>query len=169
MFCFSLIHMQCSLLFVFWVPLLMKHVEQTTLLRYLWLCCKWSTICRTSKAAFQEKDVVGTEEIKSLNVQCINKYFCKYVFLVSNPIFLMYLLFHGETGGPSFLICVMFRFFILYQLCACFIDSHGTRDCTALSYLRLEQEISKVSPLKSWVWKSAFTAGSLLSNFNFTC
>ena len=37
--------------------------------------------------------------------------------------------------GPSFLICVMFRFFILYQLCACFIDSHGTRDCTALSYL----------------------------------
>ena len=30
-------HMQCSLLFVFWVPLLMKHVGQMTLLRYLWL------------------------------------------------------------------------------------------------------------------------------------
>ena len=37
MFCFSLMHMQCSLLLVFWVPLLMKHVGQTTLLRYLCL------------------------------------------------------------------------------------------------------------------------------------
>ena len=26
MFCFSLLNMKCSLLFVFWVPLLMKHV-----------------------------------------------------------------------------------------------------------------------------------------------
>ena len=35
MFCFSLMNMQCSLLFVFWVPLLMKHLGQTTLLWYL--------------------------------------------------------------------------------------------------------------------------------------
>ena len=37
MFCFSLMHMQCSLLFVFQVPLLMKLVGQMALLRYLWL------------------------------------------------------------------------------------------------------------------------------------
>ena len=36
MFCFSLMHIRCSLLFVFGVPLLMKHVGQMTLLRYLW-------------------------------------------------------------------------------------------------------------------------------------
>ena len=49
MFCFSLMHMQCSLLFVFWVPLLMKHVGQMTLLQYL---CIYRLYCCTFLAPF---------------------------------------------------------------------------------------------------------------------
>ena len=112
------------------VPVLLLKIWEYLLI----LCCKWSTICRTSKAAFQKKHVVGTEEIKSLNVQCIKKYFCKYVFLVSNPIFLMYLLFHGETGAFFFNLCNVPIFHSISTMCLLhwFSRDKGLH-CTVLS------------------------------------